>query len=198
MIGNKVKRFFTTGDIARYCEVDVNTVKSWIRNNNLQAFTTPSGHYRVARSDFIYFIKKQGFTYEPAYFGENDHLTDFLIIENNRDQAETLTNLINNLYKDLRIEMVPDGFEGYLKISQHKPKLVILDLRLPRLTGLELLRVLRSHKETLYTKVLVISDYLEDRVLEELNEIGVDGVLFRPLNKSDLKEKCDPFFENAM
>ena len=64
------KKYFTTGEIARYCEVDINTVKNWIKANGLEGFKTPSGHFRVARKAFIDFIKKQGFTFDPEFFGK--------------------------------------------------------------------------------------------------------------------------------
>jgi len=53
------KKYFTTGEIARYCEVDINTVKNWIKANDLEGFKTPSGHFRVARKAFIDFIKNK-------------------------------------------------------------------------------------------------------------------------------------------
>jgi len=76
----KVKKYFTTGDIARYCEVDINTAKSWIRNGSLQGFTTPSGHYRIPREPFIAFIMKQVFLYDATYFGQEANSTGILVI----------------------------------------------------------------------------------------------------------------------
>ncbi len=89
---NKVKKYFTTGDIARYCEVDVNTVKRWIRNGNLEAFTTPSGHYRIPRDKFITFLNIQGFPYNPAYFGNSLDSPDILIIDNDSNFSLTVTS----------------------------------------------------------------------------------------------------------
>ena len=77
----KQKKYFTTGDIARYCEVDINTVKNWIKRGDLDAFTTPSGHYRIPRARFIDFIKEQGFLYNSNYFGEDINTTEILVIE---------------------------------------------------------------------------------------------------------------------
>ncbi len=187
----KIKKFYTTGNIARYCEVDINTVKNWIRQGMLDSFKTPSGHYRIDRSEFISFIKEQGFAYDPEYFGEEIHETDVLIIEDDEKQIALLSYTLKVLYKNLKIDTTSDGFEGYMKIIQNLPKLILLDLNLPNYTGLELLQALNKSDKVKKVKVLVISAYLDDDVMNELKELHVDGMISKPVDKNELKKNCD-------
>jgi len=56
-----VKKYYTTGDLCRFCEVDVNTIKRWIRLGKLKAILLPSGHYRITRKSAIEFLNDYGF-----------------------------------------------------------------------------------------------------------------------------------------
>jgi len=67
-----VKKYYTTGELARFCEVDVNTVKRWIRNGKLDAFPLPSGHLRITRSVLINFLRTCGFIDDAQIEAEED------------------------------------------------------------------------------------------------------------------------------
>ena len=185
-----VKKYFTTGDIARYCEVDVNTVKSWIRHGSLQAFTTPSGHYRIARDSFIAFIKKQGFLYDAIYFGQEPNSTGILVIDDDPVHRELVLHVLGQMYEEMEIKDASNGFDGYRLILQHRPRLLLLDLVMPGMTGLELIRVIRSRDDLNDIKILVISAYLDKSTMDELSKLHVDSVVAKPLKKAELKQEC--------
>ena len=194
---NKGKKYYTTGDIARYCEVDVNTVKNWIRNGNLHAFTTPSGHYRISRDRFITLIKKQGFLYDPSYFEDDSHAPDILIIDCDTNQRDPVTKVLNQLYKNIKIQTVPNSFDGYVKIQKHRPKIILTNLAVSSTTGLEFLRFIRSKDDLNDVRILVISPHTNESLLRELKELKVNAILFRPLSKQILKKKCDELMKGA-
>lgn len=48
----------TSRDIAVYCQVSKSTVLEWIKSGRLKAFSLPSGHYRIDKTDFREFLEK--------------------------------------------------------------------------------------------------------------------------------------------
>jgi len=48
----------TSRNIASYCQVSKSTVLEWIKSGRLNAFSLPSGHYRIDRKDFKEFLEK--------------------------------------------------------------------------------------------------------------------------------------------
>ena len=46
----------TSQDIANYCHVSKSTVLEWIKSGRLQAFSLPSGHFRIEKQDFREFL----------------------------------------------------------------------------------------------------------------------------------------------
>jgi len=70
--------WLTSSDVAEYCQVSKNTVLTWIRSNNLKAFSLPSGHYRIEMADFRHFLKRYDMPIKERFFatkskGEEGH-----------------------------------------------------------------------------------------------------------------------------
>ncbi len=75
-----------------------------------------------------------------------------------------------------------DGAEALEAIASELPDLVLLDLLMPKVTGLEVLRSLRSRPETRALQVLILSNSSREQDLEEIKQLGVAGYYV----KSDL------------
>lgn len=50
---SKTTQLFTTGQVAKFCDVSIVTVWRWIQDEKLKAETTPGGHHRVRRKDLL-------------------------------------------------------------------------------------------------------------------------------------------------
>jgi DNA-binding response OmpR family regulator len=82
------------------------------------------------------------------------------------------------------VEAAGDGEAALEKLPQLKPGLVILDLLLPKLNGVEVLQFIRGHAELKHTPVLILSNaYVDERALKETTP-GADKRL--------LKTQCTP------
>jgi two-component system, response regulator len=68
------------------------------------------------------------------------------------------------------------------------PDLVLLDLKLPKLDGLEVLRRVRSDARTRDLPVVVLSSSKEDRALVECRDLGVDAYVVKPVDFAKLAE----------
>ncbi len=189
------KKYYTTGDIARYCEVNINTVKNWIKSGNLSGFRTPSGHYRVPRKQFISFVKSEGFTYDQEYFGNYRETPDVLIVDDDEQHNELLVYILEQIYNDIEIKCVANGFDGYMFMYSHPPKLVLLDLMMPHINGLDFLRVMQSNKNMKNIKLVVISAHLTEKILLNLDKWNVDTVLEKPVKEDEFIQVCDSLLE---
>jgi DNA-binding response OmpR family regulator len=105
-----------------------------------------------------------------------------LVIE---DDAAILRGLADNLkYEGYEVFTAADGETGYRLQKVHKPELIILDLMLPRLSGLELCRKLR--REGVQTPILMLTARSEesDRVIGL--DIGADDYVTKPFSVPEL------------
>ena len=90
--GPTTRRFFTTTEIARYCEVSNDGVLKWIKAGKLRAFATPGGHYRISSEDFREFLNRYAFPIQESFFAERppQHVRRILIVDDEADQREIL------------------------------------------------------------------------------------------------------------
>jgi CheY-like chemotaxis protein len=89
-----------------------------------------------------------------------------------------------------------DGEEALRMIRGQLPALILLDLLMPRMSGLELLRTLRGDPATRDARVVVLSNSSSARDLMEIAALGVDGYLVKAnLSLRDLAEHVAALLE---
>lgn len=71
--------------------------------------------------------------------------------------------------------LAKDGEEALKFIQQEPPDLVLLDLLMPKLTGLEVLRAMKSSELTRSIPVLILTNSSRAQDIEEIRELGADG-----------------------
>ena len=73
------------------------------------------------------------------------------------------------------VESAVDGEEGLRAVAAAPPDLILLDLLMPKVTGLEFLRKLRADPSTQSLAVLVLSNSSREQDMEEITQLGVVG-----------------------
>jgi len=77
------------------------------------------------------------------------------------------------------VEWAPDGLEGIKLVSSVKPEVVLLDLLMPRLDGIEVLKYIRSHPELKHLPVVVFSNSYMTNLVENAWRAGADQCLMK-------------------
>ena len=80
-----------------------------------------------------------------------------LIIEDSLDIGESLKLLIE--YEGYEAVVASGGFEGFAKARDEAPDLILMDVALPDVSGIDLTRDLRSHPQTSEIPILCVSSY---------------------------------------
>jgi two-component system, response regulator len=125
------------------------------------------------------------------------HAVEILLVE---DDPVDLQLTRNELEKDgnIRIEVARDGEEAldYLfcrgafaaRSLSNPPKLVLLDLKLPKIDGLQVLREIKSRPETRAIPVVALTSSKEERDLVESYWLGVNSYLQKPFDFEKFRE----------
>ncbi len=194
----KHKKYFTTGDVAKYCEVDINTVKHWIRGGDLKGFQTPSGHYRITRNRFIHFIKEQGFSYDAVYFGKEIDALDVLVVDDDPGYQDLMVYMLEHLYPTIKIQTAKNGFDGYMIMHEKRPEIVLLDLKMDTIDGVEFIKVMRSNKELDKINLIVVSGHMDKETEKILRKLKVNHILEKPLTEKELDTICNPILNGKI
>lgn len=103
-----------------------------------------------------------------------------LIIEDYSDTRELLATMLRGKgYKVLEAE---DGLEGLLKATAMYPDLIIMDLSLPEMDGVEAARRIHRQAKLAHIPIFVVSAYLTQDVKEDVSAAGCVEVFSKPFD----------------
>ncbi|MFC1538450.1 response regulator [Candidatus Latescibacterota bacterium] len=178
----------TTGDIARYCTTGVPQVNRWIKKGDLIAFRNPGGQYRITKKEFRKFLERNGMPIVEEFFQEVKN-KKILIADDDSTLVDSFSELIKAYFKDVEIEVAYDGYETLIKTGDFKPDLLILDIRMPKIDGLEVCRRIRQNN-TIYPdiKILAMTGHSEAYERDEVLDSGANEYLIKSFDIDNLIE----------
>lgn len=114
-----------------------------------------------------------------------------VIVEDSPDDAElTIRSLKRgNIVND--IKWLKDGEEALDYLLRRgpyegevvsKPKLILLDLKLPKISGIEVLEIIKQHEELKTIPVVIMTSSRENKDLERCYQLGVNSYVVKPIN----------------
>ena len=180
-------KYLSTGDVARYCEVNVTTVKRWIREGHLKGFQTPMGHFKVVKTDFVQFLKDNHMPVDESILGSTE--LKVLVIDDDPGMIKTIVMTLESLNHNLKVDSATDGYDGLMKIGNAVPNLLILDLNMPKIDGYEVIKRVKNTEDYKSAEIMVVSSTLNEETEKKLINIGVSKYLKKPFKLSELKEE---------
>src|SRR5947208_5915301 len=107
-----------------------------------------------------------------------------LIVDDNPQNVELLQAFLEAL--PVKIITASDGIEALDKVQQHNPDLILLDIMMPRMSGFQVCRRLKSDQKTRDIQILMVTALNELGDIEQASECGTDDFVSKPVNKLEL------------
>ena len=113
-----------------------------------------------------------------------------LLVEDNIDDEELTLRALKKSAVPNQVMVARDGAEAVscLFDKDVQPQVVLLDLNLPKLDGLEVLRRIRSHESTKHLPVVVLTSSKEDKDIARSYQLGANSYVRKPV---DFKQFID-------
>jgi len=116
--------------------------------------------------------------------------TDILFVEDSHEDADLAIRALKQDNPGTRIKIVHDGAEAlkYLfdesdKAQKHLlPKVIFLDVKLPRLSGPQVLKKLKSHETTRFIPIVIMSSSNQEKDIVECYSLGANSYLVKPID----------------
>ncbi|MFW6248195.1 MAG: response regulator [Bacteroidota bacterium] len=114
---------------------------------------------------------------------------DILVI----DDSTTNVVLIEAVLSEMGYHIIPtlNAKEAYKAIEKKVPDLILLDLLMPRISGYDFLKQIKSSEETKNIPVIVISAVTDQPNVQKIMNMGADEFINKPLDIEELVEKVE-------
>ena len=121
----------------------------------------------------------------------DDMLTHILIIEDNPDVSSFIGSVIPNV----NISYAKNGREGFEKALQIVPDVIITDIMMPEMNGIEMCEKIRQSEILCHIPIIIISAKAEQTDKIEGIKSGADAYLFKPFNAEELNVTINSLLE---
>ena len=107
------------------------------------------------------------------------------------DDEENILNLMRIGLEDNGFEVVTrsNGLDALMYIEQEKPAIIIADIMMPRLTGLELVKALKNNDDTRKIPLIFISALDQAKTVQEGLDLGAVDYITKPFKISEIVGK---------
>ncbi len=117
-------------------------------------------------------------------------LIEILLVEDNPGDVELTRRALEDirLANNLHVEETGEGALAYLKSDAPRPELVLLDLNLPRMRGMDVLRAIRADHELCTLPVVMLTSSEDPSAIEEAYRESVNCFVKKPLGLTEFTE----------
>ncbi|KTD53666.1 sensor histidine kinase [Legionella santicrucis] len=131
-------------------------------------------------------VKKQKTGVMQTKGVENANRPLILIVEDNLAMNEFLCEILS---KDYRIICAQDGKEGLEKAIELLPHVIISDIMMPNMNGIEMVHALRQHSSLLSTPIMIVTAKADDELRVRILQEGAQDYMTKPFSAQELKAR---------
>ncbi|NEO31094.1 MAG: response regulator [Symploca sp. SIO3C6] len=115
---------------------------------------------------------------------EGNPLASILVVDDNSDLRVYVSRILQ--LSGYQVWVARDGEEGFRLAQKHLPQLIVTDLMMPGVSGLDLISMIRSQPQLQGTPVVLLTAKADETTRIEGTEIGADAYLSKPFNNREL------------
>ena len=116
-----------------------------------------------------------------------------LVVDDNDAQATTLAWLIEDWGHQTEVCM--RGADVVQCVAKFRPDVILLDIAMPGMSGLDVCQALRSHKDTAGLKIVAQTGYGDAEHKKQIEDAGFDGMLLKPVDLEALEQLLFQFHQ---
>jgi excisionase family DNA binding protein len=155
---------YSTAHLARRLGVSVPTVQRWVDLGHLKAWKTVGGHRRIDAESAENFIRIQtrqrgGEAMDAAAPAEAVVPFSVLVVDDNPDDRDLLCALVEIAVPGARIVVAPNGFDALIEVGKAMPDLIVTDITMPHMNGIEMIRHLSTQGDARPLAIVAVSSH---------------------------------------
>jgi DNA-binding response OmpR family regulator len=125
--------------------------------------------------------------------GKRTKKTKILVVDDEPNIVQTLKDRLE--MNDFEVSTAYNGSDGLKTAEQEKPDIVLLDVIMPVMNGLEMLEIMRRQVWGKSTSVIMLTARSQTQDMARANACSIDDYIVKPFDLSELLEKIEALLE---
>lgn len=177
----------STIEAAQQLGTSVQTVQRWMDRGYLRGWRTPGGHRRVEVASVRALLERsRAAPPEPSASGAG--AARVMLVDDSPNDLELLAAVTSAALPGAELSQYNNAFAALMAIGQQPPDLLIVDISMPGLDGVEMIRSLQDNPRTAHVPVIAVSSYDAGEIAARYGELPAGVKLFaKPVMPSVLK-----------
>lgn len=125
---------------------------------------------------------------ESSDNGQEEASNKILIVEDNEELRGLLVRLFSKVYQ---VYEAQDGEEGFEKTKEVQPDIVLSDIMMPKMSGIEMCRMIKSNFDTSHIPVILLTAQTAEEFTIQGLKMGADDYVTKPFNVKHLFMRCN-------
>ncbi|MBI5508025.1 MAG: response regulator [Deltaproteobacteria bacterium] len=179
----------TSYEVSDLLQVDPSSINNWVKKGGLVAFKTPGGHHRIRVADLVTFIR----VHEMALPRELSRVNErrLLVVDDEPRELKAIERMLKPYRDRVEVRTASRGIDALVMVGLFAPDVVLLDVIMPGLNGIEVCRRLRAMDETKRVKVIISTAHLTADVEAQAKDAGAVRCFAKPIKLSLLLQALD-------
>jgi excisionase family DNA binding protein len=159
---------YSTAQVARMLGVTMPTVQRWVDQGLLKAWKTLGGHRRVDAASADALLQERraiALPVAPADAADGARPLRIVVIDDNPDDRDLIAAVCQEAFASrCEITLAENGFQGLVAIGAQVPDLVVTDIVMPKMDGLELIAQLSRHASAAPRLIVAVTSLAPDEL----------------------------------
>ncbi len=168
---------------AEICGVDRTTMRRWLLDDAIPHTVTPGGWRRIAPVDLVGFMREHDIPV-PGWLDPGPGRV--LLVDDDELMTAATRRMLRRLDPRIEVRAVHDGFGAGVQALAFRPHVIVLDLIMPGMDGLEVCRWVMTEPRLAGVAVVFLSGHLERYSRDELMSLGAKACLSKPVKPEEL------------
>ena len=179
-------RLLTSHQVGDLLQVNPSSVKKWVDSGRIAAFRTPGGHRRIRVADLVEFLNRHSMPIPRLL--ESVSKRRMLIVDDDAIHLRALARRLKPYKSRVELQLTQNGIDALLMVGSFRPHLIVLDIYMPELDGIEVCRRLKLKQETRDIGIIIVSAHLTRSVEADALAAGALTCVAKPVELKVLLE----------
>ncbi len=170
----------TSHQVGSLLQVNPSSINKWVKDGRIRAFRTPGGHRRIRAADLVVFLREHEMPVPRSL--QSATRRRLLVVDDDPRQLASLARLFKPYQNFVDLLVVDNGIDGLVQLGRFQPQLAILDIFMPQVDGLEVLKRLKANAETQKIDIIIASGQLTPELEAKALAAGARLCMHKPID----------------